>query len=89
MRCERPVKRCSASDEIGRVIDSHRSLTHPSAHWSAPLKVDRDQAADLQSAGFSEREPMAKHRNHSIEFERQVAQEFIAGPKVVSSFGSG
>src|SRR5271169_3872367 len=24
-------------------------------------------------------EAMAKHRSHSIEFERQVAQEFIAG----------
>jgi len=50
--------------------------------------VDRDLAADLQSAGFSEKEPTVK-RNYSIEFERQVAQEFIAGPKVVSSFGSG
>jgi len=29
---------------------------------------------------------MAKHRNHSIAFERQVAQEFIAG-EVVHGFG--
>jgi transposase len=28
---------------------------------------------------FERREPMAKHRTHSIEFKRQVAQEFLAG----------
>lgn len=30
-------------------------------------------------AGFPKVEPMAKHRIHSMEFKRQVAQEFIAG----------
>jgi len=30
-------------------------------------------------AGFPKVEPMAKHRIHSIEFKRQVAQEFVAG----------
>jgi transposase len=29
--------------------------------------------------GFEVWKPMAKHRTHSIEFERQVAQEFLAG----------
>src|SRR6516164_8580586 len=30
------------------------------------------------STGLSRRKPMAKHRSYSIEFERQVAQEYIA-----------
>jgi transposase len=30
-------------------------------------------------AGLSKREPMARHRTHSIEFKRQIAQEFLAG----------
>jgi transposase-like protein len=29
--------------------------------------------------GFRKKEAMAKHRTHSIEFKRQVAQEFLAG----------
>ena len=29
--------------------------------------------------GFQRMKAMAKHRSHSIEFKRQVAQEFIAG----------
>jgi transposase len=29
--------------------------------------------------GFRRWKPMAKHRTHSIEFKRQVAQEFLAG----------
>jgi len=28
---------------------------------------------------FERRKPMARHRTHSIEFKRQVAQEFLAG----------
>jgi transposase-like protein len=31
------------------------------------------------AAGLSEDEAMAKHRTHSIEFKRQIAQDFIAG----------
>jgi transposase len=31
------------------------------------------------TAGLSEDESMAKHRSHSIEFKRQIAQEFLAG----------
>jgi transposase-like protein len=31
------------------------------------------------AAGLSEDEAMAKHRTHSTEFKRQIAQEFIAG----------
>jgi transposase len=30
-------------------------------------------------AGLSEDGSMTKHRSHSIEFKRQIAQEFIAG----------
>src|SRR5262249_18390905 len=29
--------------------------------------------------GLSRRKPMARHRTHSIEFKRQVVQEFLAG----------
>ena len=29
--------------------------------------------------GFRKMEAMARHRSHSIEFKRQVAQEFVAG----------
>ena len=32
---------------------------------------------------------MAKHRSHSIEFKRQVAQEFIAGETLVGRKNSG
>jgi transposase len=32
-----------------------------------------------EAAGLSEDKAMAKHRSHSIEFKRQIAQEFIAG----------
>ena len=32
-----------------------------------------------RAGGLSEHEGMARHRSHSIEFKRRVAQEFIAG----------
>ena len=31
------------------------------------------------TAGFQRMEAMARHRSHSVEFKRRVAQEFIAG----------
>ena len=31
------------------------------------------------SRAFERRKPIAMHRTHSIEFKRQVAQEFLAG----------
>lgn len=31
------------------------------------------------SRAFERWKPMAKHRTHSLEFKRQVAQEFLAG----------
>jgi len=32
-----------------------------------------------RGAGFRKMEAMTKHRSHSVEFKRQVAQEFLAG----------
>jgi transposase len=49
------------------------------ADWSAPLRVDDDQAAALPVCRVFGKRTMAKHRSHSIEFKRQVAQEFVGG----------
>ena len=50
------------------------------AKWSAPLTVDILQVWNWPGVlGFQRMEAMAKHRSHSIEFKRQIAQEFIAG----------
>src|SRR5260221_785874 len=45
------------------------------SHWSAPLGPDRCRLVIL---GFQRMKAMARQRSHSIEFNRQVAQEFIA-----------
>ena len=59
---------------------SSRRLLNQSPPWSAPLRVDVLGLMNCdRPAGFSEREPVAKHRSHSIEFKRQVAQEFVGG----------
>src|SRR5262245_38468260 len=50
--------------------------------WIVRLALERAPAGGqigFWASGFSEREPMAKHRSHSIVFKRQIAQEFIAG----------
>lgn len=39
--------------------------------------TERDD--ELTGHGFSERRPMARHRSHSVEFKRQIAQEFLSG----------
>ena len=41
-----------------------------------------DILADLEltgTAGFQRMKAMARHRSHSIEFKRQIAQELLAG----------
>ena len=45
----------------------------PDGGQFAELGIDR------ALPGFRRMKAMAKHRSHSIEFKRQVAQEFIAG----------
>lgn len=51
-----------------------------SAAWSAPLEPDRLRLVILQDVlGFRRKKAMARQRSHSIEFKRQVAQEFAAG----------
>ena len=47
--------------------------------WSAPLTVEGHWLGIDRLPGFQRMKAMAKHRSHSIEFKRQVAQEFIAG----------
>jgi hypothetical protein len=48
------------------------------AEW-APWGGRLDQQELTIEPGFRRMEAMAKHRTHSIEFKRQVAQEFLAG----------
>jgi transposase len=48
--------------------------------WSAPLRPDSLRLVIWQDElGFRRMKAMARQRSHSIEFKRQVAQEFIAG----------
>jgi transposase len=37
------------------------------------------------ASGFRRMEAMVKHRSHSIEFKRQVAQEFLAARRCTGS----
>ena len=51
------------------------------SRWSAPLGPDRLRLVNRQGElGFRRMKAMARQqRSHSIEFKRQVAQEFVAG----------
>jgi transposase-like protein len=46
--------------------------------WNAPLTVER-LGIDPGLPGFQMMKAMLKHRSHSVEFKRQITQEFIAG----------
>jgi hypothetical protein len=48
--------------------------------WSAPLRVDRLMERHLPFCrAFEGWKPMVRHRTHSIEFKRQVVQDYLAG----------
>ena len=55
-------------------------MSHFVTVWSGLLGVGRAKEGNLTWVGLSEgRKLMPKYRAHSIEFKRQVAQEYLAG----------
>ena len=44
-----------------------------------PVECAHEGEELTRLVGFSKREPMARYRTHSIEFKRQVAQEYLSG----------
>src|SRR3954462_5962861 len=63
-----------------RLPGPRQSRAETSVQLSAPLGLDRLRLVICQGElGFQGMKAMARQRSHSIEFKRQVAQEFIAG----------
>ena len=61
----------------GKSEDQPRAKQIAPAEGVTPLECA--PGAGQVELGFQRMKPMARQRSHSIEFKRQVAQEFIAG----------
>src|SRR5512135_2186171 len=72
------TKRTSQCGQPCLLLGVKRTSCNPPMECA--LRAGQVEASELTvELGFQRMKAMARHRSHSIEFKRQVAQEFIAG----------